>query len=165
MTDMNGPAIGKQYPLLFTYRDTLFGNGFAVEVIAKNGRALCSHEEEGVWMYGVNPGGMAAFGADEKTAQSEFRRTFSEALNDLAVEARSFDEFSSLVREFFNDTNPGYERDWVAGVEAVREHRLQHDDLPKVSADTPRTIAVEMKPKESFTPADNRADLRPKLAA
>ncbi len=39
-------AIGTQYPLLFSYRDTLFGNAVVLEVQATNGRALCVKESE-----------------------------------------------------------------------------------------------------------------------
>src|SRR6266581_535977 len=91
VTENPSPAIGPAIPILFTYRDCLFGNGFVVEVNAVNGRALCIHERDGFWMYGVNPGGMAATGEDAVAAHAEFRQTFSKILKDLAHEASSFD--------------------------------------------------------------------------
>ena len=91
MTDT--PAIGAKLPFLFSYRDTLFGNGFVVHVEAKNGRALSVHEEDGWWMYGVNPGGMAAHGDDPHAAHAAFRKTFSDVWLDIAKDTRSFAEF------------------------------------------------------------------------
>ena len=62
MTAETDLAIGTKLPIIFSYRDALFGNNFVVEVHARNGRALCAREEDGFWMYGVNPGGMSARG-------------------------------------------------------------------------------------------------------
>ena len=162
---MTSTAIGRKLPILFNYRDTLFGNGFAVEVHAVNGRAVCSDEPDGVWMYGVNPGGMAARGDDADEARKEFRKAFSEILEDLANEAASFQEFKALVDQFFGDTNPGYETDWVDGVKAVRNDLLHADGMRKSSADAPRYVSVEMKEKKEFRPKDNTAELLPLLAA
>ena len=97
MTDR--PAIGASLPFLFSYRDTLFGNGFVVHVEARNGRALCAREEDGWWMYGVNPGGMAAHGDDPHAAHAAFRKTFSDVLLDIAKDTRSFDEFRAQVEQ------------------------------------------------------------------
>ena len=116
-------------------------------------------------MYGVNPGGMAARGDDADQARKEFRRAFSQILEDLANEAASFDEFKALVDQFFGDTNPGYEADWMAGVQAVRNDLLHAEGMPKSSADAPRYVSVEMKEKKEFRPTDNTAELMPQLAA
>src|SRR5438045_1576115 len=102
-------AIGSKIPLLFTYRDTLFGNGFIVEVNARHGRALCVREADAFWMYGINPGGIAAHGSDPDEAHIAFRTTFSNILKDLADEADSFDAFRATVVRFFDETNRGYE--------------------------------------------------------
>jgi hypothetical protein len=157
------PAIGTAIPLLFSYRDCLFGNGFVVEVTAKGGRALCVHESDGFWMYGVNPGAMAAVGDSPDNAHAEFRALFSGNLKDLALESSSFDEFKAKVAEFFNDTNPGHEREWQLAVEAVRRNEVDLEGIPRVPADSPRTISVSMK--KVFSAADNEANLELARAA
>lgn len=163
MTDLTVTAIGVRFPLLFTFRDTLFGNGFVVEVCASNGRVLCSHEADGVWMYGVNPGGMSAHGADAVAARQEFNATFSRILKDLAQETRSFDEFKQVVAEFFEDTNKGNEADWDEAVKRVRAGKVQIADLASVPAESPRNLSVEIKRRVSAL--DNQAELKPALAA
>jgi hypothetical protein len=163
MTETPSTAIGSSIPLLFTYRDCLFGNGFVVEVKANFGRALCVHESDGFWMYGVNPGAMAAFGDDPDAAHAAFRQTFSNILKELALEANSFEEFRALVDKFFADTNPGYERDWFRAVDAVRRNEVDAEGLPRVPADSPRTIEVSMK--KIFNAADNAANLQLARAA
>lgn len=157
MSETIAPALGTAIPLLFTYRDCLFGNGFVVEVRAENGRALCVHESDGFWMYGVNPGAMAAYGADVTQAHYEFRAMFSSILKDLASEANSLEEFQALVGQFFNDTNPGYEREWSLAVQAVRRNEVDAEWLPRVSAESPRSVSVSMK--QYFSASDNEANL------
>ena len=163
VTEILSPAIGSAIPLLFTYRDCLFGNGFAVEVKASNGRALCVRESDGFWMYGVNPGAMAAFGEDPTSAHTEFRQTFSNILKDLAQEASDFDGFRALVDQFFNDTNPGHERDWLEAVQAVRHAEVDAEGIPRAPAESPR--GVEVSVKEHFSAADNQANLELARAA
>lgn len=155
--------VGTKLPLMFSFRHTLFGNGFAVEVRVENGRAICSHEEDGVWMYGVNPGGMAAHGPDPKAARAAFRETFSRILFDLAVESDTFDQFTASVTSFFNETNEGFEQEWVAAVENVRSQHITLAGLPTQSADAPRSVTASMK--EIFKAQDNEPDLVPALAA
>lgn len=160
---MTSTAIGARFPLLFTFRDTLFGNGFVVEVCASNGRVLCANEADGVWMYGVNPGGMSAHGVDAATARQEFNATFSRILKELAQETRSFDEFKQVVAEFFEDTNKGNEAEWSEAVQRVRAGQLQMNDLASVPAESPRSLSVEVKRRVSAL--DNEAELKPALAA
>lgn len=163
MTETPSPAIGAAIPLFFTYRDCLFGNGFVVDVVARHGRALCVQESDGFWMYGVNPGAMAASGDTPDEAHSEFRSLFSAILNDLAHEAESFEQFRALVTEFFEDTNPGHEREWFSAVEAVRSRKVDAPGIPRVPAETPREIVVSMK--RVFSADDNVANLELKAAA
>ena len=44
-----------KYPLLFTFRDKIEGRDFVAEVVA-HGRVLAVEEQEGWWLYGVQPG-------------------------------------------------------------------------------------------------------------
>lgn len=165
MTEKNDAAIGVRLPILFSFRDMLFGNGFVVEVSAQNGRAVCAQEDDAIWMYGVNPGGMAASGATAIDARREFRKAFSGILQELAREATSFKEFVVLVNEFFNDTNPGSESDWLEAVQRVRTEHLTAEGLPKVPAESPRKIDIEMREAKQVTASDNSAAFEPQLAA
>jgi len=162
MTD--APAIGAKLPFLFSYRDTLFGNGFVVHVEAKNGRALCVHEEDGWWMCGVNPGGMAAHGDDPHAAHAAFRKTFSDVLLDIAKDTRSFAEFRGQVEAFFEVTNAGYEPEWREAAAAVRAGRISRDGFSVAPADSPRSVVVTLKTSDNVRAIDNVAALTAELA-
>ena len=107
------------YPLFFTYRDHVFGNGFLAEVIS-HGRALLADEDGEIWINGVEPGGLAATGTDPKAALDEFHGAFTAVLIDLATDARDFDAFQAAVKEFFQEVNDPTAADWTAAVEDVR---------------------------------------------
>lgn len=160
------PAIGTRYPLLFSYRDTLFGNGFVVEVQATNGRALCVREsDDEYWVYGINPGGMAAHGEDPDAAHAAFRKTFSHILVDIAQGSAGFEEFQAAVRTFFDDTNEGYAVEWRDAIQAVQRGEVSLEGIQTVPANSPRTITVSVKQVEKVTPQDNSANVQYLLAA
>jgi hypothetical protein len=165
MTEQAPPAIGVPVPLLLNFREVLFGNGIVVEVHAINGRALCVQEADGCWIYGVNPGGMAAVGDDPAGARREFRRAFSGVLRDLAAEADSFDAFSELVQAFVRDTNRGTERAWLDAVAVVRQDGIEVQGLKKASADAALRVTVNVKALSDVHPTDNEADLHLDIAA
>jgi hypothetical protein len=166
MTTEQAAAVGTRYPLLFTYRDTLFGTGLLLEVQVVNGRALCVKEaEDEYWVYGVNPGGMAAHGRTPDEAHTAFRRAFSHILIDLANDAQTFDGFQAAVNTFFGDTNPGYEAEWQQAIVAVRRGEIALEGVPLVPANSPRAITVTIKEVEKVTPQDNSAHLQYLLAA
>jgi len=152
------------YPLFFTYRDRIFGNGFLAEVTS-HGRILCATEDDERWVYGVEPGGIAATGDNEQAALEAYRQSFTNVLLDLATEAESFDAFRTAALKFFADINRITEDDWKKAVEQVRERAI---DLPmkRESADAECYVLVEQKEQPSFSPKDNEpASLEPALAA
>lgn len=154
------------WPLLFSYRDTVFGNGFVAEVRAKNGRAVSVREaDDVVWFYGVNPGGMAAVGRSFEEAHAAFRRTFRDVLADFADGAETFADLRAAVQEFFDETNAPAEQDWVAAVDAVRAGRVEvaTHDLPRKPAESKRNVQVTEK--TAFTARDNEVKLQHALAA
>lgn len=159
-------AVGTRYPLLFTYRDTLFGTGLVLEVQVVNGRAVCIKEDKGkYWVYGVNPGGVAAHGNTPDAAGTALRRAFSHILIDLANDAQTFDDFQTAAETFFSDTNPGYEVEWQQATAAVRRGDVSLDGVSIVPANSPRAIRVTVKQVEQVTPQDNNANLQYLLAA
>lgn len=165
MTAQDGPAIGTKYPLLFNYRDTLFGRGFIVEVQAVNGRALCVRESDEYWIYGVNPGGMAAYGETPQAAHTAFRKTFTRILVDLARDSESFEGFQRSVQTFFDGTNPGYETEWQDATLAVRRGEVTLEGVALMPANSPRTLVVSLKQVEQVTPQDKYANVDYLLAA
>ena len=165
MTAESNTAVGTAVPLLLNFREVLLGNGFIVEVHAVNGRALCVHAADGHWIYGVNPGGMAAFGDDAAKARGEFRVACSGILREIASECESFNAFSEAVKAFFRDTNRGYESAWHEAVDVVRTGSIAVDGLAKASADAPLEVAVSMKAVADIKTTDNEADLQLDLAA
>ena len=150
-------------PLLFTYRDRVFGNGFVAEVIATNGRALFVEEDGGCWFYGVNPGGMAASGQSPDEAHAAFRTRFQAVLADFAAAASTFEEFRSEVERFFSETNEPTGREWEAAVDAVRAGRVAAEGIPRKPAASPRSISVLTK--HGFSARDNEAQLERAIAA
>jgi hypothetical protein len=152
------------YPLFFTYSDRVFGNGFLAEVTS-HGRVLCATEDDEHWVYGVEPGGIAAPGDDPKTAFDAYRQAFTNVLIDISAEAPSFEEFKAAVTKFWGEINISMEEDWRRAVDAVRKQEV---DLPirREKAESDCYVQVELKEMASFSPKDNEpAQLEPALAA
>jgi hypothetical protein len=143
-----------EYPLFFTYRDLIVGNGFVAGVSA-DGRALLSQDEEGYWMYGVNPGAVAGGGKERAEAFHEFRQGYRAVLHDLASEAPSFEAFRDAVGKFFYEVNEPNARDWEAARRAVRNGSVT-SDLPKVR--DPKETHVNVVLIDTFDPAANALD-------
>ncbi len=149
-------------PLLFTIRERVSGNGFLADVAA-HGRALAVRESEGVWIYGVNPGGIAGSGKNETEAYVEFRKAFVSAVFDIAEDSEEFSEFKREVQAFFNDTNRPTENDWLAAVQEARAGKIIAEGIPKQPAESPRYVEVELK--EHFSADDNIIEPKPAAAA
>jgi hypothetical protein len=152
--------------LLFGFRDLVAGRGFLAGV-AVNGRALLVHDDDGgYWMHGVNPGGMAAGGADIGEAQGAFRETYRTILFDIAADAAGFEEFKTEVESFFNQTSAGFLPEWEEAVKEVRAGKIEADWLPRVDSDRAK-LAVHVVPVsvEQLQPSMNEPDEEPALAA
>src|SRR5438046_1878867 len=107
------------YPIVFTVKRMIAGNGFLVGVIAR-GRALMLQEEEGYWVSGVNPCSVAGGGSDPKSAFCAFRDGYVSVLFDIASEARTFDAFKAEAEAFFNSVNSQTDAEWHAALKRVR---------------------------------------------
>ncbi len=157
-----------ELPLIFTYRDLVYGTGFLADVRVR-GRVLAVTEQDGVWMYGVNPGDLAASGATIPEAHAAFRRSFTAILFDIAEDASSFDDFAAQTRQFASEGNAPVEAAWREAVEAHRANKFvlgaatrNMDELP---AETPISVDVVPKTQADFTTAFNELDREPALAA
>ena len=131
----------KRYPLLFAYKDLIAGQGFLASV-AIAGRALICEDEEGCWMYGIQPGGICADGDSQKEAAAGFRSLYQAALYDMAAEAPAFAAFRQESQRFFEDEDRLLAKEWWEAVAAVRQGDLKSDWLSRRPAGSPRSIEV-----------------------
>ena len=143
----------RQIPLLFTYEDRVVGLGFSA-LVSSHGRVLGEEADDEVWIYGVEPGAIAANGADPKEALEAFRQRFTNVLRDFASEAGSFSEFEAAVQGFFRSVNIPNEADWLRAVEAVRAGKF--NDLQNVRRE-PAESRRFIQAKEEMAP-DQRRD-------
>ena len=121
------------YPLFLNYRSTIIGNGFVAEVRA-HGRLLATVEVDGIWLYGVNPGAIAADGDTIEAAHAELREDLRLTFVDFAQEAPNFQAFEAEVKRFFNETDEPTVRLWDEAVAAIRASNTGFADLPKRNA-------------------------------
>ena len=87
------------WPLIFTYRGNVFGQGYIASVSAVS-RVLGIQEEVGIWLSGVQPGGIAAGGQDLWEARVTFQQAFVGVLADIASSVGDFPAFQAEVARF-----------------------------------------------------------------
>ena len=159
------------YPLIFGVREAITGNGF-VGGITLNGRALMAHEEDGLWwVYGVEPGGLAASGETSTEAYLRFRETVRKVLLDSAALTAGFvagqvapDVFGSLFEQFRADVEmlgrqvDAAESDrWHAARAAIRAGVVTPEGP---LAELPRYTSDEVKCSVEVLRLDNGAELK-----
>src|SRR5882724_8873971 len=135
------------YPVMFSFKDVVSGNGF-LSGITLCGRALMCKEEDGKWWtYGVHPGGMAETGDAALEAFSNFRNSYKKVLFDISEEAANFDAFKTEVERFYAECGDGEEERWNAAAKAFRSGEVQPEEpfskLPKQAPDE-RPCEVEV---------------------
>lgn len=152
------------YPLLFTFFDKVEGNGFLASIKVQ-GRLLAVEEPEGNewWMYGVNPGGLAACGDTRAEAYAEFRQTFMKVLFDIATEAKDFYAFRADARRFFDETNEPNLKDWQAAREEVRAGKITIDGMRRETSEAP--CGIDIQEKQTFAAKNNATDPNVAVAA
>ena len=124
------------YPLVFSFRDTVNGNGFVAHVVA-SGRVLLTDEGDGdIWMFGVQPGGVAGGGHERSEAFREFKKSYLSVFFDIAAEATSYEDFAESVSQFFSEVNAPNLEVWTDAVRAVRAGKLSLSDLKSTNADS-----------------------------
>ena len=142
-------------PLLFTFKDLVYGDGFLADIEAQ-GRALAERgpEEAGqVWITGVQPGGIAEGAESQPEAYAKFKNTYQAVLFDIALEAKTFNTFKRAVQNFFNEVCGPAEKDWWDAVEQVRKKGYTEKGLQKKSAEETE-IKITVK-KVKSTPKYN----------
>lgn len=106
-------------PLYFRTKQLVFGNGFVagVEIV---GRVTAVEEFGSVWIYGVNPGGIAESGDDLPSAYANFRVWFAKVLFDMAGMADDFADFRRTVDKYLRATDDESVAEWQAARKAIR---------------------------------------------
>ena len=144
------------FPFFFTFSDKVEGNGFVADVRMR-GTVLGMKEEDSTWMYGVQPGGIAATGQNEDEAFSTFRRTYTSVLFEMAEEAGDFSKFKQQVEAFFKEICEETKREWDKAVEAVRRGEIEAEGLEKKNADKHQPY-VQVKTVHKPTAQHNMLD-------
>lgn len=123
------------YPLVFSFQEPIMGNGFVAYVVT-SGRVLLTEEsEDSIWMFGVQPGGIAGGGRERSEAFRQFKMSYLSVLFDIANESSSYDGFESAARAFFSEVNAENEQTWIEAVKAVRAGKLSLPGLKSENAD------------------------------
>ena len=150
------------YPFFFTYHETVRGNGFLADVYTR-GRARIVKEDDGWWMYGVEPGGLAEGGRTFGEAHLRFRQTFKEILFDIASSVSDFEAFKQEVERFVKEVNEPENQDWWKAVESVRSGSFVADqevaDYRREQAESETELVVEdITKRDVYSPAQNIDD-------
>lgn len=146
----------KSYPLVFSFPDTVAGDGYLARV-TMSGRVLLTEEDDGdVWMFGVQPGGVAGGDSSRDAAFAEFQENYRMVLFDFAAEAKSFEEFERAVQEFFGTVNEPNSRAWDHALQEVRAARISLPGLSTKVDPPPPGLSIEKLAPESTKPAHNQ---------
>jgi len=153
------------YPVMFTVRDTVSGNGFLAGVTL-TGRAIMCLEDGKWWVYGVRPAAIAESGETPQEAFLRFRNSYKNVLFDFASCAEKYENFREAVEVFYHQLDQEEEDRWVSAFHALRKGVVKPEppffsELPKENPDTrPTQIAVERldKPEARYTATDNVTD-------
>ena len=143
------------WPLLFTYSGNIIGKGFIASV-KFCGRLLAWLETEGVWMDGVNPGGLAVGGRTFEEANVELRDSLTKTLVGFADEAASFEAFKADVTRFYDENDAVTVAEWEAALAAVKSGSSSAPaGLQRKPANWKCFIEIELKRMEELTARDN----------
>lgn len=152
------------YPLMFTFRDAVSGNGFLAGVTLF-GRALMVKEGENEWcIYGVRPAGIAEVGVTPEETYLRFRNRYKEVLFDIASESKDFDSFREEVSRFYQEPDSKEEERWEKAVEEIRTGAVTPEkpfsDLRKEAPETrPSAMSViRLDVDQRFQASDNVLD-------
>jgi hypothetical protein len=154
------------YPVMFTLRDTVSGNGFLAGVTL-SGRALMTKEPDGKWwVYGVRPGAIAEAGTTPEEAFLRFRNSYRNVLFDMAEGTVDYQAFRDTVEKFYFQPDEEEEERWQSAFDAIRSRTFVPDDeffgkLPREAPETrPTQLHVARLDAEAqrYKPTDNVAD-------
>jgi hypothetical protein len=143
------------WPLIFGYKGTILGKRFIAEITLQ-GRVLASPESDGVWVYGVNPGGIAVGAPTLGDTHAKLRNALHELFIDFAQEADSFGAFKATLEKVVAESDPDTQREWDEARASVRAGSVPvPGDLRRETEEAPFIIHVEEKQIDAVTPQDN----------
>jgi hypothetical protein len=151
------------YPVMFTFRDAVSGNGFLAGVTLY-GRGLMTHEDGLWWVYGVRPGAIADCGQTPGEAFAKFRSRYTGVLFDIAAESLTFESFRHDVERFYYQPDHEEEQRWESAFLALREGHVIPEkffaELPRENPEgRPTQIAIaRLDEMKRFRPTDNVPD-------
>jgi hypothetical protein len=158
------------YPLMFTFRDAISGNGFLAGVTL-SGRALMVHEDDAWWIYGVRPGALAETGQTPQETFLKFRNTYKTVLFDMAEDSIDFESLKKEIERFYHEPDDEEEHRWTEAFQAIRSGKVQPEQpfasLPHEAPENrPTQITVERLDVSGarFTAADNIPDIYARAA-
>lgn len=151
------------YPVMFTFRDVVSGNGF-LSGVTLGGRALIV-PEDGSWsIYGVRPAPIAESGKTPLEAFANFRNAYKNVLFDLAEDADTFEEFKKQAEQFYSAPDADEESRWMDAFKSIRTGDVNIEAsisaLPREAPENrPAFISVlPVKEMSRCTSADNVPD-------
>ena len=147
-----------EYPLLFRITHSVRSDAFEALLVA-DGRALMAFEDGEWWCHGVEPGGMTENGAGPLVAFERFLLTFRHALDDLAEECGSYEEFQRDARMLFS-TDAADESRWNGALAALRDGMEIEEPFRDMQRIRPRPSVLTIEKLLSFANAPmKRADV------
>jgi hypothetical protein len=163
-TEMNTPET--VYPVLFTLNEVVSGNGFVAGVHMQGRGSMVFEGDEGWWLYGVEPGGLAESGENAQEAYLKFVTDFKKVLFDIASDATTFDKFRKEVKRTLCQINEPEAERWDSAVRAIRAGKTPVNDpfmasLPKWKAEGDCKVVVQRLDKANPrpTPKDNKPNI------
>jgi hypothetical protein len=153
------------YPVMFTFRDAVSGNGF-LSGVTLGGRALIVHEaEDQAWrIYGVRPAPIVESGNTPLEAFANFRNAYKNVLFDFAEDAGTYEDFKARVEQFYAQPDADEENRWTEAFHAIRNGNIPIEapfaELPKESPENrPSFISVQpLHEMKRYAATDNVAD-------
>jgi hypothetical protein len=138
------------YAMFFAFKDVIACGQYKA-LIKANGRALLTFEDEKWWVYGVQPGGMAATGMEIKEALVNFNKTFGGIMRDIASETDCPNEFERVARKFFDKVDKVDEELWEDARIKLREEKNVAEGLgsmKRITSDQAPTISIIVANKD-----------------
>jgi hypothetical protein len=154
------------YPVMFTVRDAISGNGFLAAVTLSGWALMVREDDDKWWVYGVRPSAIAESGSTPEEAFHRFRDAYKNVLFDAAKEAIQYEDFEKEIQRFYYEPEKSQEDRWVAAFQAIRAGQVIPEppffsQLPREAPETrPTQITVERLDASStrYTPVDNVLD-------
>lgn len=146
----------QKIPLYFDLREVVKGGTFAAAVRMR-GRITGVDEGDGsVWMYGVNPAGLACPGEDLESAYAGFRRALATTLTDFAEWAPDFAQFRDELEAFFASAPEDLVSEWSAARQEIRDGGVPESDWRRETADLEPELAIRNPgaPDAAVAPSD-----------